>query len=200
MLPDQGWCQNGEGSWLEYRKVPLHLRLRRALGPTSVESDWCQSQAVGHTVIYSQSFPSSLPGSMLKRKSLKLRARSRKDRYSFSRCLKPGLRLFFLHSHHPTGLGLPRVGRRGWEVKNSARTSSETDSTQDVSWEWKIECPWGRSSPSQPNHHPVEVSSIITKQNKMISSLQVHVVAHPQRGPHPNTGDGLNTALQVPQG
>lgn len=141
------------------------------------ESDQCQGQAIGHIVIHSQCFTSSLPGSMLSRKSLKSRARSRKGRYSFSQFLEPGLGLFFLHFHHPRVLGLPRVGSWSGSQQLCMHLFSDwSHPTLLLRMRMKDKgYPQGRPSPSQPNNYPGQVSSIITKQNKIIPNKKMYI-------------------------
>lgn len=68
--------------------ISLYLRLRKASRfhklLASAESGWSQSQAIHHIPIYSHCITGYVPGSVLRKKSTKSRARSRKGRCSFS--------------------------------------------------------------------------------------------------------------------
>lgn len=148
--------------------IPLCLRLRKASRfhkpLASADSGWSQSQAIHHIPIYSHCITSYVSGSVLRKKSSKSRARSRKGRWFIQ--LVAAARAGITSFNHPRGLGQPRVESRR-ESQQLCLHIFRDQFHQDCLGMRAQECPSGNLP---HDNYLIQVFSTLIKQNKIISN------------------------------
>lgn len=167
VLQDKDSGQNRERPWLKYKDIPWHLEAGKGfqvlhtfccccwVSLVSLSSDRSRRDIL--TLFHqSCSRPSAYKG------ILKIKSKFWKSRCSFFWCLKPGLKLLFVNFHHPSDVGLPRVGIlrgsqklymhffRDWFHVRLLLGMRDQGYVRD------------KTSPSQPNNYFVQVCSSLS--------------------------------------